>query len=177
MSKTFPSVSDETKKEMKKQDVSKTKRKVFYGLTPVDPYGCSCQKLIKKMYKSVAEGKKPCRVDCDRDKRGMNQYKIVCANCKEAVGIVYATDITLSDYCDLHYSCETDGDNWFGAMAMQLSPIDGAIGIECACGQDTRDFRANTTLSTEDMDKLQKEADKGKVFGKKDSKFYIERIK
>lgn len=172
----FPSVSKETKEYCDKEDISSSKKKGYKGLTPADPYECSCQKLIQKMYKAVGEGKKSYYVECDRKKIGMSKYNIVCSNCANVVAEVYATDLTLKDYCDLHYICQTDGKNWYGALALNLSPIDGKIGIECACGQDTRDFRANNTLPYDKLSKKIVENLKGRDFGLKDSKFKLMKV-
>lgn len=82
----------------------------------------------------------------DKQAKGYHQYNITCVNCGDQVAVVWAKDDTLKDWCDLHYMCEHDKNTWRGAMAVNVSPIDGLVGFECACGEDTRDFRANKEL-------------------------------
>lgn len=167
----YPSTSKETKKLKYTENISSSKKKKFVGLTPVDDYYCDCRKIIEEMYKKVASGDKPYFIECPKkNNKKYKKYKIECQNCKNIVAEIFATDDTLTDFCDFHYITETDGDHWFGAFTVQLSPIDGKIGIECSCGQDTRDFRANNTLPKKLSYKLTENL-KGKEFGKADSKF------
>jgi hypothetical protein len=106
----------------------------------------------------------------------MEQYKVSCANCGDDIALVYATDKALTDWCDLHYTCYSDGKNWHGCMAVNISPIDSSLGFECSCGQDTRDFRANNTLPQNILDKLIEKSSVGKAFGKPSSKFKVTKI-
>lgn len=141
------------------------------------------------------------KYECPRSKEGATQYKIHCQNCGELVATCYSTDAELSDYFDFHYVCrsvlvdkvevieETDEKGkikkrrtteqvgyWQGAMAINVSPIDLSIGIECACGEDTRDFRGNMTIPSKERIDRVKESMKGKRFGKSDSRFKATRI-
>lgn len=177
MANKFPSVSGETKKILELEDINEFKLKTYEGLTPADPASCSCQKLIRAMYKDVADGKKPKKVKCDRSTKDLIEYNIVCKNCNYVVAHCFASDETLKDYCDLKYQCHSDGLNWFGCMALQISPIDDKIGIECACGQDTRDFRANNTLPDEQLNVLIETNFIGREFGTNTSKFVAVEVK
>ena len=85
-------------------------------------------------------------IDFVEDKGDRKRYDITCTRCGENVAYVWAIDDQLNEWCDLHYICGYNKDSWFGAMAINVSPIDGKLGIECACGEDTRDFRTNRTM-------------------------------
>lgn len=60
---------------------------------------------------------------------------------------------------------------WQGALTVNISPIDGTLGFECACGVDTRDFRANMTLPSEIRQAKIAITSQGREFGKGNSKF------
>lgn len=62
---------------------------------------------------------------------------------------------------------------WHGALGVNLSPIDGMIGIECCCGNDTRDFRANNTLIPELKKKKMEETSYGRDYGQKISRYKL----
>jgi hypothetical protein len=85
-------------------------------------------------------------IDFVVDKDGRQKYELYCSGCGEKVAYVWARNEKLDDWCDLHYLCSYNKESWKGALAINVSPIDGKIGIECACGEDTRDHRANKTL-------------------------------
>ena len=171
----YPSTSKELKEYAKKMGINKNNLEEFVGQTPADKSDCSCQKLIRKMLDEVGKGSKPYYIQCDRKSVGYKHYEIICNNCGHTLARCWAKDETLKDYFDLHYVCSTDGENWYGAMSLNLSPIDAKIGLECSCGQDTRDFRANTTLPSKKLkDKISANAI-GKDFAKADSKFKVER--
>lgn len=85
-------------------------------------------------------------IDFVVDKDGRQKYELLCSRCGEKVAYLWARNEQLEDWCDLHYLCSYDKDSWKGALAINVSPIDGKLGVECACGEDTRDHRANRTL-------------------------------
>ena len=174
----YPSLSKEAIEVCKKKKVSNSTKKKFKGLTPLDRYGCACSKDIVDMYAGVNAGKKPKYVECKANKdKKYKEYYIQCQNCLNTVAVVYATDEKLIDYVDLHYVSETDGIYWYGCFSLNISPIDGKIGIECSCGQDTRDFRANNTLPYSEMSGKLVENLKGRDFGLSDSKFKAIEVK
>jgi hypothetical protein len=37
--------------------------------------------------------------------------------------------------------CWYDKRSWHGCMTVNVSELDGMLGFECVCGEDTRDFR------------------------------------
>lgn len=131
---------------------------------PVDKHDCLCSKLTEnKLYTT-----------CPRSSEyGMRKYQILCDNCGDSVAFIYATDESLTDWCDLHYTCFNDGKYWHGCMSVNISPIDQSLGFECSCGQDTRDFRANNTLPNNVLIKIIERNSKGREFNKKDSKFKV----
>ena len=110
-------------------------------------------------------------LECPRSKKGYNRYEIQCVNCGSILGYVWADSPNLNDWFDFHYYQYTDGEYWYGAITPNISPIDGSLGIECSCGIDTRDFRANMTLPFRAVDRIEKKNAVGREFGTKDSKF------
>jgi len=149
---------------------NKNNRKVIVGFLPADKPKCGCANLVlnekKKMslmtdvQRRVYVAQKK-TIDCPRhNKKGMDQYKIICKNCGELVGYIHATDKNLTDWCNFHYVVSTDGREWFGGLTPNINPEDGELGIECSCGVDTRNSKAE-----------------GKHFNKKDSVFKLERVK
>lgn len=77
---------------------------------------------------------------------GFKKYFVRCGSCGDMNAWVWAMDETLEKWCDLHYVFWHDKDHWHGCLAVNVSPIDRRLGFECACGEDTRDFRANKSL-------------------------------
>lgn len=112
-------------------------------------------------------------IRCPRDKKDMKKFKLYCGMCGDLVGECYATDDTLTDYCDFHYVSTHDGEYWHGALGINLSPIDQMIGIECGCGNDTRDFRANNTLLPELKKQKIDETSYGRAYGNKESRYKV----
>lgn len=170
--------------ELKKID-PKAKTKIIFSFFPCDKWDCECQPDINDLKvrfanmtpKEVGNLKyKMEYLKCPRKKLGMTKYKIICNNCDEQVGQFYAREDDLNDWCDLHYISSHDGQYWQGAQIVNISPIDGAIGFECACGVDTRDFRANATLKGRQLLKKIAETKKGRLFNQEDSKFRLEPI-
>jgi hypothetical protein len=168
------------KKVLRKPTVSNEQRgkaDLIISPIPIDRPNCKCKPKIKAAAMQARKtGKKPKWVSCPRDKSNMQAYKIVCKRCGEVVGLVYATDKYMSDWCDLHYVTRTDGKFWYGTRAINISPVDDKVGIECSCGNDTRDFRANTTMNPADALKIAESNMKGRDFGKKNSRFFLKEI-
>lgn len=80
------------------------------------------------------------------DHNGYSRYKITCGKCGDEIALVWAKDSRLQDWCDLHYLTKFDKTSWYGCVAVNVSPIDDQLGFNCACGEDTRDYRANKSL-------------------------------
>src|SRR3972149_4510396 len=126
-----------------------------YAFFPSDKSSCECQAMVLEWKKKLSVMPSEQRMDlmqktgnlvCPKDKTGMQRYKITCSNCGEPVGLVWATDASLTNWSDFHYINWTDGISWFGCLTPHISPITEQLCIECCCGLDTRDFRANMTL-------------------------------
>lgn len=106
--------------------------------------------------------KKQKRMTCPRNKAGLTKFTVVCNQCNDVVGELYAKDASLSDndWCDLHYICKAVRGKhvtlWHGAMSVNLNPDTGQVGFECACGNDSRGAD-----------------DEGKAFGRETSKFKL----
>lgn len=110
-------------------------------------------------------------IDFVEDKTGLQRYDINCVNCGEKVAYCWAKNDKLEGWCDLHYVSWYDEESWRGAMVVNVSPIDGALGFECACGEDTRDFRATNSLPPIQKRLMVDYILKHRGFGSKDSKF------
>lgn len=115
----------------------------------------------------IAEGP----IDFVQDKGNRKRYDITCTRCGEKTAYVWATNDQLDDWCDLHYLCWYNEESWRGAMAINVSLIDGKIGIECACGEDTRDFRTNRNMPPIQKSLMIEYSQKHRDFGTKDSRF------
>ena len=154
----------------------------IYSFFPVDPHDCECQSAVQDLKDELAvmsESQRKEKIaemghfDCPRDKQGMTRYQIRCKNCKQIMGYVWATDKNMHDWCDFHYSQWTDGAEWYGCLTPNVSPIDGYLGIECTCGMDSRDFRANMTLPGKIAYEIELENKQGRKFGVSDSKYEL----
>ena len=154
----------------------------IYSFFPCDKSDCECQKMVLEMKKKLSTIPANQRADllektghlvCPRDKSGMNRYKITCGACGDVVGFCWATDASLTDWCDFHYVQWTDGQFWYGCFTPHISPITQQLCIECACGQDTRDFRANMTLPGILAEKMENENVIGREFNSNMSKFQV----
>lgn len=172
--------SRETEERVK---LSKNKRLDMYSFYPVDKGNCICQSLISEWKEKMSGMHPKYREDemvkmnhalvCPRDKSQMTRYMLVCNKCSQVQGYCWATDNTLVDWCDFHYVNWTDGTRWYGCLTPNVSPIDQSLTIECTCGQDTRDFRANMTLPSIIAETMEKENKVGRHFGKTNSKFNV----
>lgn len=105
------------------------------------------------------------------DHANKKKYYIICRRCNEKTAYVWADNETLENWCDLHYLCSYDRITWYGAMAINVSPIDGKIGIECTCGEDTRDFRVNKTMPPIQKQMMIYYSQKHRGFGKNTSAY------
>jgi len=156
-----------------------------YSFFPIDRATCSCAELIKEWKQKLiplneeqrrnAVNKKKF-LTCPRDKTNLNRYKISCKACKETLGYCYASDSTLTDWCDFHYVQWTDGITWRGCLTPHISPITEKLCLECCCGKDTRDFRANMTLSPKKVDMIESINKVGREFGSRKSKFSVRKV-
>jgi len=117
--------------------------------------------------KFIAEGP----IDFVSDKENRKLFDIICTRCGDKVAYVWARTEKLEDWVDLHYVCWFDKFSWRGAMTINVSPIDARIGFECACGEDTRDFRKSRSLPPVQRELMIEYSMKHRDFGNKDSKF------
>lgn len=121
----------------------------------------------------VPEGKTPLDKEMVNRQAGMRRYEVTCKACGEVMGYCWATDNTLGDWCEFHFTQWKDGKRWHGCMTPHISPVTEQLCLECCCGQDTRDFRANTTLSARVASRIEERNRVGREFGKPDSKFLV----
>lgn len=168
-----------------KMKLLKQKKLVVYSFFPIDRGNCDCQQMIRDWKDKLsilppkqrdAEKEKVSHLECPRDKTGMNRYELSCKGCGEVVGYCWATDETLNDFCDFHYVSTSDGRQWKGCYTPNISPIDETIGIECCCGVDSRDMRANMTLPGKIAYEMEEENKRGREFGKANSKFKVRKV-
>ena len=171
---------------------SPNKKVQVYGFFPVDRANCDCKEMIKKWKLKLAELSDTQRreliektkfLECPRDKTGMKRYEISCSGCGDLVGYCWATDPTLTHWCDFHYVQWVQGRKirnkddyaweWRGCFTPHVSPVTEQLCIECCCGQDTRDFRANMTLPAGSAMAIENENRKGRAFNRLDSKFKV----
>lgn len=157
----------------------------IYSFFPCDKYDCECQPLVLEWKKKLAvmppsEAKATMKekkfLECPKSRVGYNRYEITCKNCSHILGYCYSKDSTLKDFFDFHYVSWTNGNYWYGCFTPSISPISQQLCIECTCGQDTRDFRANMTLPSETASMIEKSNSKGRDFGTKDSKFAVRQV-
>ncbi len=182
--------SNEMTKLAKKADNNSVQ---VYSFFPIDRANCACQKMIIEHKKKLAGYNQEKRdtfikeakyLTCTRDKTGMRKRIITCKNCKDIQGYVWSTDNTLEDWCDFHYVQWTQTHRvkskskkpvyetlWHGCLTPNVSPITEQFTLECCCGQDTRDFRANMTMNAKSAYKIEEKNKIGREFGKPNSKF------
>jgi hypothetical protein len=154
----------------------------IFSFFPYDRGDCECRTMISAWQRELStlpenERKQKIRetghFTCPRSKAGMRRYVLRGSFCNQVMGYVWATDNKLSDWCDFHYTQWTDGEKWYGCLTPNISPIDQTLGLECTCGVDSRDFRANTTLSKVVAESFESRNRIGREFGKQDSKFVL----
>lgn len=160
---------------------SKAKLVKVYSFFPIDRADCDCKKLIQEWNKRLAiendEGRRKLLektpfLECPRSKnKNLTRFEIKCTSCGDLQGYVYASDSSLSDWCDFHYVQWTAGDVWHGCFTPHISPVTQKLLLECCCGNDTRDFRANMTISEKVAKKIEDKNAKGREYNQKSSKF------
>lgn len=139
-----------------KSVLGKNEQKEIWGIIPINPikkqraFQDKLNALLRGLSQmSVTEQRKFREqgvIDLVEDKTGYSLFTVYCKNCGSKVATVWATDETLTDWCDLHYYTLLTPTGWAGCLAVNDSPIDGRLGFECACGMDTRDYRVNKSL-------------------------------
>lgn len=163
----------------------KQKQLVVYSFFPIDKGDCVCRNMIyewKKKMAAMPENKRQEEMErlgnlvCSRDKTFMKRYEIYCAECGDVQGYCWATDETLTDWCDFHYAQWTDGKQWHGCFTPNISPITEQLTLECVCGNDTRDFRANMTLSSKLAQSIEESNKIGREFNSQASKFKVREV-
>lgn len=110
-------------------------------------------------------------IDFVKDKGRRKRFNVLCGKCGDKVAYVWAKNEKLEDWCDMHYVTWYDRESWHGAMAVNISPIDQGIGFECACGEDTRDFRTNRSMPPIQRNLMIEYSQKHRDFGKGTSAF------
>lgn len=108
---------------------------------------------------------------------GMAWHEITCKACRKVQGYCLATNGTLRDWDEFHYTQRNDGKKWHGCMTPHVSPITSQLCLECCCGQDTRDFRANVTLPLRIAIGIEEKNRVGREFGRFGSKFLTKAVK
>ncbi len=158
----------------------------IYSFFPIDPGDCECMAMVKEWKdkllltppdKREALVEKTGHLVCPRDKSSMRRYEITCKVCGQVEGYCWATNSTLADFCDFHYVNWTDGELWYGCLTPNISPITQELTLECTCGQDTRDFRANMTLSAKKAIEIERGNSIGRKFGDQKSKFKVMEVR
>jgi hypothetical protein len=171
-----------SKEALGKLKKTKTDKLEVYSFFPCDKPDCECLGLIteekKKMEQmGVSEREayieKVGHIKCSRDHKGMKRYKIICNDCGEIVGYLWATSYKLEDWCDFHYYQYLDKRGWHGCKTPNVSPVDGKLTIECCCGQDTRDFRLNKHLPANIAEGIEDTNKIGRDFGSSNSRFFV----
>lgn len=156
------------------------------GFFPIDLPNCSCGTLIQEAKMKLPGMKEADRVKyrqdhvvlrCPRhEEEGMKPFLITCLNCDSEIAYLYAKDESLDDFCDLHYVADFNESHWRGCFTVNISPLDLKLGFECACGVDTRDFRANRNYPTDKYLEIEKLHAEGRAFGSRKSKFIAKPI-
>jgi len=164
---------------MKSNGMDKLEIESFF---PIDNPYCVCKKQIEKIAKELmtmgSDAQKAYKIEhrritCERDKTGLTKYAIICKKCGELQGTLWAKDETLKDWCDFHYFQWTDGENWHGCQTPNISPITLKLTIQCYCGVDTRDYRANPYFPARGTKEIEERNCVGRDYGNKDSKFSV----
>jgi hypothetical protein len=165
---------------------SRSKKVKVYSFFPCDKANCPCQKMIFEWKQKIGRASQKERqellskikhLECPRDKVGMQRYEVVCTNCGELQGVLWATDPSLRDWCDFHYIQWSDGVKWHGCFTPHISPITQELLFECCCGNDTRDFRANMTMNRKRAEEIEKENAIGRKLNRSDSKFIVRKFR
>jgi hypothetical protein len=168
---------------------------------PIDKKDCGCGPVIKDWTEKfghmdpaeIKELQSKGSINCPRaQEKEYKNYEIICGNCGDLIATISLKDEDIDNWCNLHYISEAkiriekikegkkitkiEHGEWHGCMAVNVSPTDGKLGFECACGNDTRDFRMAQLTNPIAIAKL-RENMKGREFNKKDSKYILKEIK
>lgn len=192
------------------------RERLIYSFFPADRSNCACQPEIQDL-KNKFSAMRPQDIEdfknkmgvfeCPQDKTNLKRFNIYCNNCGAILGSCWASNESLSDWCNFHYICGSTlvekeivtlkryegrplkkgntygptktrklitkafGGHWQGTLGVNISPVDEKLGLECCCGVDTRDFRANMTLEEDVKQRIIKRNLIGKDFGRDDSVF------
>lgn len=166
--------------------ILKKQRQDIYSFFPIDRAYCECKQLIHdykmKLAQTNDEGRRDIvssvtHIECPRDKSAMTRYKVVCRDCGEIQAYLWATNNSLEDWCDCHYTQWHDGSKWHGCFTPHISPITEQLCFECTCGNDTRDFTLNKSLPGALAAQIEEKNKKGRAYGKQDSKFLVQEVK
>ncbi len=176
----------EASKELKElANKSSSKKIEIYSFFPCDKADCVCQPLVLEWKKKLAELPESKRVDllkeqghleCPRSRVGLKRYEIKCKACGDVLGYCFASNASLDDFCDFHYVQKVEKGIWHGCFTPHISPITQKLCLECMCGADTRDFRANMTLLEKVSVELEASNSIGRDFGKSNSKFSVRQV-
>ena len=167
-------------KEALRSLTDRQKKRDFIGHMPVNPPRIEqlVSKEKTKILRNMALMNGPEREDFIRKgpidlmpHNNLHKYFITCTSCGEKVAYVWARNEKLEGWCDLHYLCWYDKDSWYGSMTVNVSPVDGELGFECACGEDTREYRSNRTLPPIPKALMSEYSLKHRKFAHPDSKF------
>lgn len=177
-----------------------------HSFLPCDKRDCDCFGIVKEWSEKLANSKSGelvknhLPVDCPNSKN-KKKFRIVCAECGDVIGEVNASDELLTDWCNFHYineavlrdeyvlTLQVDKKGktktvkkvikigeWHGCMAPQISLLDDKLGFECACGNDTRDFRVRSNLTGRALADKLKENMIGRDFNQPNSKYKLMEI-
>lgn len=188
-------VSNETFERLKNGET-----KQIISFLPTDKSDCDCFGVVRnwierlnntKVEDVVSLKEKTGIINCPA-MLGKKKFEIRCGVCGDLVAYVYASSEHLVDWCNLHYVSEpklivvkkkegkkiikTEFGEWHGCMAVNISPIDGKLGFECACGNDTRDFRL-AHLTNDVVKAKMKENMIGRDLNQSNSKFILVEVK
>lgn len=165
-----------------KMKLMKQSKITVYSFFPIDRPDCVCQPLIEEFklklaamptHKREAIIQDQKAFECPASHVGKKRYEIFCKNCGRIEGYLWASDKTLEDWVDFHYAQWTNGIVWHGCLTPNVSPIDGRLGLECTCGNDTRDFRANMTLPGKTAFEMEQKNKIGRRFNELNSRFGV----
>ncbi|PIW95194.1 MAG: hypothetical protein COZ85_01230 [Candidatus Moranbacteria bacterium CG_4_8_14_3_um_filter_34_16] len=102
------------------------------------------------------------------------KYGFFCNGCKERLGTAYTVQNSpQKDRIDFKYDQpikDKKGKKIKGCACPSITQ-DGELAFECYCGNDTRDFRGHKNHADKEKDNS-----KGRQWGKKDSKFRVEKV-
>lgn len=123
-----------------KEELGKKPKKVITGFSEICPSThqlCRAQAAataqLYSKYSKIPEGVfsyGSCATE------GYNLFQIICKNCGENMGKIYAKDNKLTDWRRLRYTSWHDDKYWHGLLGLNLE--NDIIRIECTCDPDNR---------------------------------------